>query len=178
MTNLTTLLIADGKYILSTYENPKGEPCANLKTKRGRTVWQYKFNTPEKRDQYAVSNCEQLEKSEEKRAEQSIVLKQKQNENVASLKVGDVFYTSWGYDQTNTDFFKIVKISGKRITVRQLVANRVETGFMSGDCTASGIFCKDAKDIVLGVSKYGSFRIEGHYAEVWNGKPKYYSYYA
>lgn len=30
-----------------------------------------------------------------------------------SLKVGDYLYTSWGYDQTNNEFFKVVKILGK-----------------------------------------------------------------
>jgi len=29
------------------------------------------------------------------------------------LKVGDYLYTSWGYDQTNNEFFKVIKILGK-----------------------------------------------------------------
>ena len=28
-----------------------------------------------------------------------------------SVKLGDVFHTSWGYDQTNTEFFKVIEIS-------------------------------------------------------------------
>jgi len=30
---------------------------------------------------------------------------------VVSVKVGDIFYTSWGYDQTNIDFVKVVALS-------------------------------------------------------------------
>jgi hypothetical protein len=29
------------------------------------------------------------------------------------FKIGDILYSSWGYDQTNIDFFKIKKFVGK-----------------------------------------------------------------
>ena len=29
------------------------------------------------------------------------------------FKVGDILYSSWGYDQTNIDFFKVKKFAGK-----------------------------------------------------------------
>lgn len=32
-------------------------------------------------------------------------------QNKAGVKVGDVFYTSWGYDQTNVDFYQVVAIT-------------------------------------------------------------------
>ena len=32
---------------------------------------------------------------------------------IASIKVGDVFSMSWGYDQTNVDFFQVVERVGK-----------------------------------------------------------------
>ncbi len=175
MTNLTTLLIPDGKYILFTYDNANGQPCAKVETIRGRKVWNYRFSTEEKRDKYAITQCEQLEKSEEKRAEYLAARKQQQNESVAALKVGDIFYTSWGYDQTNIDFFKIVKISGKRITVKELRQSTTATGFDCGDCVPEQFFIKDAKEIILGVCKHGGFQIEGHYAAIWDGKPKGYT---
>ena len=31
-----------------------------------------------------------------------------------SLKVGDILYCSWGYDQTNVDYFKVSEVIGKR----------------------------------------------------------------
>jgi hypothetical protein len=39
-------------------------------------------------------------------------------------KVGDVFHSSWGYDQTNTEYYKIVEISksGKTCRVVQVAA--------------------------------------------------------
>lgn len=35
----------------------------------------------------------------------------KQEQNNHSLKVGDILSSSWGYDQTNNDFYKVVKTS-------------------------------------------------------------------
>ena len=29
------------------------------------------------------------------------------------IKVGDIFVSSWGYDQTNVDFYQVVKLVGK-----------------------------------------------------------------
>ncbi len=37
-------------------------------------------------------------------------------------KVGDIFATSWGYDQTNVEFYEIVKVSktGKSVTAHEI----------------------------------------------------------
>lgn len=39
---------------------------------------------------------------------------------VPSAKVGDIFYTDWGYDQTNVDFYKITAIKNKTATFVKL----------------------------------------------------------
>jgi len=54
--------------------------------------------------------------------------------NRNDVKVGDVFYTMWGYEQTNIDFFEVVdKPSKARVVVRQLTRTLKDTGFMTGD---------------------------------------------
>lgn len=41
--------------------------------------------------------------------------------NEEGVHVGDIFYISWGYDQTNIDFFQVVKVSGKHtVTLKAL----------------------------------------------------------
>jgi hypothetical protein len=49
-------------------------------------------------------------------------------------KVGDILYTSWGYDQTNVDFFAVTKVSGKRVWVREIAQDSEATGFMQEKC--------------------------------------------
>ena len=37
------------------------------------------------------------------------------------VKVGDVFYSSWGYEQTNVDFFQVVALVGKKsVRIREV----------------------------------------------------------
>ena len=51
------------------------------------------------------------------------------------LEVGDVLSASWGYDQTNVDYYQVTKLIGKTmVEIRQIAAAREETGFMSGRC--------------------------------------------
>ena len=56
-----------------------------------------------------------------------------------NVKVGDVFIATWGYEQTNNDFFQVVALAGKSsVRVRQVkpivVSEDYHTG-MSADYT-------------------------------------------
>lgn len=54
---------------------------------------------------------------------------------VHSYKVGDMLYTSWGYDQTNVEFFQIVDVRGKHVMLRQIGGDSEEKGYMTGECS-------------------------------------------
>lgn len=43
-----------------------------------------------------------------------------------TFQVGDVLVAGWGYDQTNIDYYEIVKTTPKFVTVQQLHTERVE----------------------------------------------------
>lgn len=54
-------------------------------------------------------------------------------ELVASTQVGDVFYSSWGYEQTNVDFYQVVSKKGKQTLVfREIKEEQNYTGDMNG----------------------------------------------
>ena len=66
--------------------------------------------------------------SEQYKAWQYLYLKIEQQKNKDDLiKVGDVFHSCWGYDQTNTEFYKVVSISktGKSAKVVQVAAEAI-----------------------------------------------------
>jgi len=46
---------------------------------------------------------------------------------VRTVKVGDIFYESWGYDQTNIDFVQVVSISPTGKTVKCQMAGKEHT---------------------------------------------------
>ena len=50
------------------------------------------------------------------------------------VKKGDIFRCSWGYDQTNIDFYECTKVLGAMIEIRPIRQLIEEDGFMSGKC--------------------------------------------
>lgn len=52
------------------------------------------------------------------------------------IEVDDVFENSWGYDQTNIDYYQVVAVTAKAVKLRQIAAGHVEgsDGFMSDRC--------------------------------------------
>jgi hypothetical protein len=51
-----------------------------------------------------------------------------------SVKVGDTFSAHWGYEQTNVDFYMVVKVTGKSAWLASLPQTRSYDGPMSGKC--------------------------------------------
>ncbi len=57
------------------------------------------------------------------------------SEFVHTLKVGDVLRSSWGYDQTNVDYYQVTALKGaKQVTVRRIGAVSETTGWETGKC--------------------------------------------
>lgn len=50
-----------------------------------------------------------------------------------NVKVGTIFYTSWGYDQTNVEFFQVTDLVGKKsVVIREIAQVRKGDDFMQG----------------------------------------------
>ena len=51
------------------------------------------------------------------------------------LEVGDVLRCSWGWEQTNVDFYQVNSLVGKKsVELRAIAQQSEETGFMQGKC--------------------------------------------
>ncbi len=64
-----------------------------------------------------------------------------------ALQVGDVLMSSWGYDQTNVDYYQVTALVGKQmVEYRPIAAQTEQAGYMSGYCVpAPGNFKGPAK---------------------------------
>lgn len=62
--------------------------------------------------------------------------------NELGIKVGDIFYMSWGYEQTNVDFFRVKELRGKT----QVVLQEVTLGILEQECI-SDMACDRKYDI-------------------------------
>ena len=51
------------------------------------------------------------------------------------LQAGDVLRCSWGYDQTNIDYYEVTRLIGRRmVEIRKIGAESIESGSMTGEC--------------------------------------------
>ena len=46
---------------------------------------------------------------------------------VNDYKVGEILNTCWGYDQTNREFYEIIAVKGKKVTLRQIAVTSYAT---------------------------------------------------
>jgi hypothetical protein len=89
------------------------------------------------------------------------------------LKVGDILYSSWGYDQTNIDFYQVVEVGDKTVKIRKVQQKVVSEGRGSESVVASpDHFVGPA--MVKRVSQGDCVRIESYASACkWDGHPKH-----
>ncbi|MDP2729159.1 MAG: hypothetical protein Q8O55_01595 [Dehalococcoidales bacterium] len=119
-------------------------------------------------------------------------------------KEGDILHHSWGYDQTNCDFYQVVEVKPASVALRKIGTNIVpgSEGFMSESrlpekdaFVANGTqaltkndhnFSPENPTITKRVSFYvkedGTLRyyipVPYGWCDLWEGKPQYSSHYA
>jgi hypothetical protein len=99
---------------------------------------------------------------------------------VPSLKVNDILVSSWGYEQTNVDYFQVIEVKGKSCKVCKIHHKIVEgsEGFMS--CKVLPI-----KDQFQG-EPFNKLILKGNHIKIsysqnaylWGGDENYMSWYA
>jgi hypothetical protein len=116
------------------------------------------FKSPEARDKYVDLWMKGVAVSEQYKADRLAERKTKMS-SPHNLKVGDVLHGSWGYDQTNPEYWQVTKLIGKRmVEISELCLESEETGFMSGQCVPlPGKFTGKVKRSV--VNESGSVRL-------------------
>ena len=94
-----------------------------------------------------------------------------------TLKVGDILSYSWGYDQTNTEFYEVLEVKGQRVVIIQEVGQKSAggEGFMSGQVIPNGNrLGKPMRKVASG----DGVPMEFGTASKWDGRPEYWSGYA
>lgn len=105
---------------------------------------------------------------------------------------GKVFYTSWGYDQTNVEFFEVVRETPSSVVLRR-IASEVRDGRLwprPGEYAVDFLLASRQqareRDEARGYSEklcrkngYGSFKLDSsRRAYEWDGSGKYDTYAA
>jgi hypothetical protein len=94
-------------------------------------------------------------------------------------KVGDIFYSSWGYEQTNIDFYRVEAVKNQTITLKQMSSTRTYTGPMCGETVPdTGNVTGEAKAYRLRYDVKGNPSVKlTSYSSAWkwDGTPKFFS---
>lgn len=94
---------------------------------------------------------------------------------------GDILYNSWGWEQTNIDFYQVVKSSDKTVTIRPIGQNQTYNAHsMTGTCVPiKDSFIGEPSRRAICMSQGKQF-VTAEYGvmNLWDGKPKEYSCYA
>ena len=131
------------------------------------------FSTAEHREEYVqkiVDNVKANEAAKKARAAQAKLAKAKAAE---SVKVGDIFSSSWGYDQTNVDFYKCVAKRGQMIDVVK-VGHTLDHCERGSDYVVPDVDCPLGGKMTKRINQYGGFRVESYAnAYPFDGEPQY-----
>lgn len=113
------------------YDTPKGRLGACVFFGRqAAPVWNYLFSTPAAREARIRQTFEGRRASAKAKSDRLAERKAW----VPDYKPGDILYTSWGYEQTNVDFYEVTAVRGKHVELRQLAQAKVRTDMDQGRC--------------------------------------------
>lgn len=157
------------------YNTAKGEPAlVAFAGKSQKPVMRFRFSSEEARAKRMLSFFD----GQQKRLEQKKERAANRKNAARGLEIGDVVYTSWGYDQTNTEFFQVTDLIGKRmVELREIASSYEATGYMQGNREA-------VKDEFIGdpikrQARNGAVKIcDTRSAWLWDGRSKGVSSYA
>lgn len=109
-----------------------GDNCAvAFRPKAQKPDFRYRFPNAEKRDEYVAKWL----KLQQEHADRVQKRRDERKSFQHTLKVGDILYSSWGYDQTNIDFYQVTAVKGKHVEVTPISGNAVESGWSYGRTT-------------------------------------------
>lgn len=102
--------------------------------KAGKPAFNYSFKSAERRAEWVAQWFKSQDSAAASKASRASV-KKAQRAAGHQLAVGDVLRSSWGYDQTNIDYYEVTALVGKRmVEIRELAQETEETQFMQGKC--------------------------------------------
>ena len=92
-----------------------------------------------------------------------------------AYKVGDILVSSWGYDQTNATFYRVMKITSKSVRIQKIEGEYVSYG-SSAKKIPKTPYKTTGKLMTKRATRPDSIKISSYeYARPWNGKPVYVS---
>lgn len=167
-----------GATIIS-YTSSNNNPCVAIYTpfcKGVKPAYNYAFASDADRVKF-ISETKTIIDRDTEAAERRAI------ENAAEaekIQAGTILYSSWGYEQTNIDFFKVLSRKGKTVTMRK-IGSKVESyndHHMSGRKVADETVT-EGEVMTKRINKFGNITLNSFaFCGVWDGRPLSFSEYA
>jgi hypothetical protein len=190
-----------GKFVIEVINRGKGnqkypdhEFAAILKELRPKAkyspvkiLWHYVYKTLPDAENKALETFTTLTDRQKEKAEHQAAKKAARKEVKASdhYELGDIIVNTWGYDQTNVDFYQVTKLTTKTIEVKEIgqkIEERTETsnGMSCNVLPDVNSFIVDGDCYNLRVYENGNLSNpkSHYYMRKWSGKSQYCSWYA
>ena len=136
--------------------------------KAAKPAWHYRFSKDESRAQRVA------EFIADRKARAKMMAERKADRSKPhSLKVGDILVSSWGYDQTNIDFYEVVEVKGTAtVIIREIAQEREQTGWeqykavpVPGSYIGEPLVKRASPDNAVRIASYA-------HAYKWDGQPR------
>ena len=122
-------------YVLTFEEGNVAYLKRKTKINTLKNVFAYRFKSEEERLNYVYSYMDKLLLNLEDKKVQKEQQKIQNDKEASEINVGDIFHYSWGWEQTNCEFFQVIeKPSPKTVIVARIGYEIVkETSWASAD---------------------------------------------
>lgn len=121
-------LIKEADLVVFEYVTSRGRPAATAF--HGRAVKPI-INEAYRSEADRAERIRQIRANYERKATEKAEIKQA-SKSGSGFKVGDILYASWGYDQTNVDWYVVTAVSGTMITIRE-IGSKVVREYRGGE---------------------------------------------
>jgi hypothetical protein len=174
--------------VVYTYKTAAGRPAAVAYAgAQTKSSWHHNFKDEARREakirEFFLALADYEVRKIARRAEAS---------KPHTLKAGAIIVSSWGYDQTNVDWYAVVGVTANFVSLRPIASQNVPdagVGPMSGHCSAKidvanpdpskwGVTFTSDKVTRHRVSSHNSVNFRHGSGREWDGRPVYESWYA
>lgn len=123
--------------------------------RKNKPTWHFRFKTIEEMMLKIDSVIKSQYDDNLIKEKQGIKKKLQAEEHRKNVQVGDIFHTSWGYDETHVEFFQVQeKVSKSKVKIQQVQSIQVSEGYNTARVKAQ-------PDALIGVPKICTVNAHG-----------------
>lgn len=135
--NHTTEIATVSQYGIEVIANLDHLTAVGFRGKKQKPSFFHKFKSEESLrewvSKWVESTKAKLDAHENYKRERKEKEAQIRKETFENISIGDILHASWGYDQTNNDFYQVVgKVGSCFLELREVASEYIEEGWCSG----------------------------------------------